>query len=62
MPTDTLAGQALIIVIAIMTFLAGLTIGAVDLVRGAANAWESDVAREVTIQIRPMDGQDDKRF
>jgi cell division transport system permease protein len=57
-PTDTLAGQALIIVIAIMTFLSGLTIGAVDLVRGAANAWESDVAREITIQIRPIDGQD----
>jgi cell division transport system permease protein len=57
-PTDTLAGQALIMVIAIMTFLAGLTIGAVDLVRGAANSWESDVAREITIQIRPIDGQD----
>ncbi|GGE51113.1 cell division protein FtsX [Agaricicola taiwanensis] len=57
-PTDTLAGQALVMVIAIMTFLAGLTIGAVDLVRGAADAWESDVAREVTIQVRPVDGQD----
>lgn len=57
-PTDTLAGQALIMVIAIMTFLAGLTIGAVDLVRGAANSWESDVAREITIQVRPVDGQD----
>lgn len=45
-------------VIAIMTFLAGLTIGAVDLVRGAATSWESDVAREITIQVRPIDGQD----
>ncbi len=57
-PTDTLAGQALVMVIAIMTFLASLTIGGVDLVRGAARTWQSEVAREVTIQVRPVDGQD----
>lgn len=57
-PTDNLAGQALVMVIAIMTFLASLTIGAVDLVSGAARAWESDVSREITIQIPPAEGMD----
>ena len=36
-----------------MTFLASLTSGAAVLVRAAATEWQSDVAREVTIQIRP---------
>jgi cell division transport system permease protein len=41
-----------------MTFLASLTTGAVMLVRALANEWQADVAREVTIQIRPVTGQD----
>jgi cell division transport system permease protein len=40
-------------VIAIMTFLAALTLGAVVLVRQAAGEWQSAVAREITIQVRP---------
>src|SRR5258708_5660467 len=57
-PSDTIAGRALIAVIAIMTFLGALTIGAVVLVRSATGEWQSTVAREVTIQIRPGDGRD----
>jgi len=57
-PVDSIAGRALVAVIAIMTFLAALTIGAVVLVSAAANEWQSAVAREVTIQIRPMPGRD----
>jgi cell division transport system permease protein len=45
-------------VIAIMTFLACLTMGGVTLVRASAAAWQSQIAREATIQIRPVDGQD----
>jgi cell division transport system permease protein len=45
-------------VVAIMTFLASLTTGVVMLVRAAANEWQADVAREVTIQIRPVAGRD----
>jgi cell division transport system permease protein len=45
-------------VVSIMTFLASLTIGAVMLVRAAANDWQSDISREVTIQVRPESGQD----
>jgi cell division transport system permease protein len=41
-----------------MTFLASLTTGAVMLVRSSASEWQSDVAREVTIQVRPVQGKD----
>ena len=51
-PDNTIGGRALIAVIAIMTFLASLTTGAVILVRAAAGDWQSEVAREVTIQVR----------
>src|SRR5881394_3014272 len=57
-PKRSIAGRALVAVIAIMTFLASLTTGAVMLVRAAANEWQADVAREITIQIRPVAGRD----
>ena len=57
-PKATIAGHALIAVIAIMTFLASLTIGAVMLLRAAAGDWQADLAREVTIQVRPVTGRD----
>jgi cell division transport system permease protein len=52
-PRNSIAGRALVAVVAIMTFLASLTTGAVMLVLGSAAEWQSDVAREMTIQIRP---------
>jgi cell division transport system permease protein len=57
-PRATISARALIAIIAIMTFLASLTTGAVMLVRAAANEWQADVAREFTIQIRPVAGHD----
>jgi cell division transport system permease protein len=57
-PGSTIAGRALVAVVAIMTFLASLTAGAVMLVRAAASDWQSEVAREVTIQVRPLPGRD----
>ena len=57
-PQATIAGRALVAVVAIMTFLASLTTGAVMLVRAAASEWQADVGREVTIQIRPNPGGD----
>lgn len=57
-PKRSIAGRALVAVVAIMTFLASLTTGAVMLVRSSAVEWQSDVAREVTIQIRPAQGRD----
>src|SRR2546425_12420458 len=57
-PQATISGRALVAVVAIMTFLASLTTGSVMLVRAAANEWQADVAREITIQIRPVAGRD----
>jgi cell division transport system permease protein len=59
-PKNSIAGRALIAVIAIMTFLASLTTGGVMLVRAMATEWQSDVAREVTIQLRPASGRDEE--
>ena len=57
-PKNSIAGRALVSVIAIMTFLASLTLGAVMMVVAAASEWQSDVAREVTIQVRLTAGKD----
>lgn len=57
-PGDSVAGRALIVVIAIMTFLACLTAGAALLVADASQAWRSDVLREATIQVKPRAGDD----
>jgi cell division transport system permease protein len=57
-PDNTIGGRALIAIIAIMTFLASLTTGAVILVHSAAGDWQSEVAREVTVQVRVAPGRD----
>src|ERR1700693_3277094 len=57
-PRNSISGRALVAVVAIMTFLASLTTGAVILVSQAATEWQSDVAREVTIQVIPAPGRD----
>jgi cell division transport system permease protein len=57
-PPNSISGRALVAVVAIMTFLASMTTGAVVLVRAAASDWQSEVAREVTIQVRPVSGRD----
>jgi cell division transport system permease protein len=57
-PASSIAGRALVIVIAIMTFLACLTAGGAILVATASQDWRGEVSREVTIQIKPAPGQD----
>ena len=54
-PREGVAGQALAIVIAIMAFLACLTLGAVISISDTAGRWQNDIAREVTIQIKPFE-------
>jgi cell division transport system permease protein len=51
------AGRTLLLLIAIMTFLSGVTLGGVVLVQKSALAWSADVGREVTIQLRPIEGE-----
>ena len=57
-PSHSISGSALLCVIAIMSFLASLTLGAVVLVRTTATNWQSQVSREVTIQVRPTQGRE----
>ncbi|HXX25176.1 MAG TPA: ABC transporter permease [Pseudolabrys sp.] len=57
-PRNSIAGRALVAVVAIMTFLASITTGAVILIGTSASEWQSDVSREVTIQIIPAPGRD----
>ncbi len=60
-PEGTVSGNALTIVVAIMSFLACLTLGAVTLVRDASRDWQVDILREITIQVRPIEGVDTDR-
>ena len=57
-PKNSIAGRSLTAVVAIMTFLASLTTGAVMLLVSAASDWQAEVGHEVTIQIRPAPGRD----
>src|ERR1700727_2231649 len=52
-PRGSIAGSALVAVVAIMTFLASITTGTVLLVSASAAEWQSEVASEITIQVRP---------
>ena len=57
-PRNSISGRALVAVVAIMTFLVSLTTGAAVLVTKAAGEWQSDISREITIQIMPAPGRD----
>src|SRR5262249_52514087 len=57
-PRASISGRALGAVGAIMTFLASITTGAVLLVSASAAEWQSEVASEITIQVRPATGRD----
>lgn len=57
-PPTNIQSNALAVVIAIMAFLACLTLGGVSMVRATAASWQSQISREITIQIKPDDGLD----
>ncbi|UZF90526.1 cell division protein FtsX [Bosea sp. NBC_00550] len=52
-PVDSVAGRALMAVIAILTFLAALSAGAAVLAARASDQWRGAISNEMTIQIRP---------
>ncbi|SCB20591.1 cell division transport system permease protein [Bradyrhizobium yuanmingense] len=60
-PRASIHGRALLAVVAIMTFLASMATGTVLLVSASAAEWQSDVASEITIQVRPQAGRDLER-
>ncbi len=57
-PRDTIAARALVVVVAIMTFLACLTAGSALLVAQASRDWRTDVLSDVTIQVKPGPADD----
>ncbi|WP_421952318.1 cell division protein FtsX [Pelagibacterium sp.] len=56
-PAQSVAGRTLMLLIGIMTFLSCVTFGGVLLVQKSALGWSAEVGRELTIQIRPLDGE-----
>jgi len=60
-PRGSIAGRALVAVVAIMTFLASITTGTVLLVSASAAEWQSEVASEITVQVRPVPAGDIER-
>ena len=57
-PTDSIGGRALVIVIAIMTFLVCLAGGGATLIAEASLSWRDLVSKDVTIQIKPRPNED----
>ncbi|MBS0233271.1 MAG: ABC transporter permease [Proteobacteria bacterium] len=57
-PPGSVTGRSLTLVIAIMCFLACLTAGAVWMIKESSDAWLSDIASEVTVQVVPQDSGD----
>jgi cell division transport system permease protein len=53
-PSATIAGRSLVIVITILTFLAALTASGVFLIAQSSADWRASIAREMTIQVRPQ--------
>jgi cell division transport system permease protein len=57
-PRASIAGNALTVVIAIMSFLACLTAGAVYMINQSAKAWVNDITSEITIELDPLNTAD----
>ncbi|MGH6923809.1 MAG: cell division protein FtsX [Propylenella sp.] len=57
-PPRTVARRTLLTLVAIMSFLACLSVAAVAIVADRAAGWQRQIADEVTIQIKPTDEMD----
>ncbi len=60
-PSSSVTGRSLTLVISIMCFLACLTAGAVYMMNQSASAWLRDIASEVTVQVEPRDKVDTEK-
>jgi len=56
LPDTGLSGRALTASMSIMCYLACLALGTLIIVSKSVNLWSSNIASEVTVQIRPADG------
>jgi cell division transport system permease protein len=57
-PPRTVARRTLLALVAIMSFLACLSVATVTIVADGAASWERQIAEEITIQIKPSEGVD----
>jgi cell division transport system permease protein len=57
-PPKTVARRTLLTLVAIMSFLACLSVAAVAVVADRAEGWQRQIADEVTIQVKPEEGVD----
>ena len=57
-PASGIESRALFFVVAIMAFLASVTVGAVTAIGFASAEWQADIASEITVQIKPDEGVD----
>ncbi len=57
-PPRSVARRTLLTLVAIMSFLACLSVAAVAIVADRAESWQRQIADEVTIQIKPGEGMD----
>jgi len=57
-PPQSVSRRALLALVAIMSFLACLSIAAVSIVNQKADGWQRQIADEVTIQVRPVGDND----
>jgi len=58
LPRETVIGSTLVAVVAIMSFLAALTVGAVRIAQISVYEWRGELANEMTIQVKPAEGHD----
>ena len=57
-PRATVERRALLVVISIMAFIAAVAIGLAATIWAASAQWQSDIGREVTVQVMPVEGGD----
>ncbi len=57
-PRSQPAIRTLMIAMSVMCYLASLAIGGLILINRAVDSWTTDMAREVTVQVRPLEGHD----
>jgi cell division transport system permease protein len=57
-PPRSVARRTLLTMVAIMSFLACLSVAAVSVVADRAEGWKRQISDEVTIQIKPTEGMD----
>ncbi len=57
LPSQTKSGRSLTIVVSTMCYLAVLAIIANILIYKSVETWTSDVAKQVTVQLKPVDGE-----